>query len=281
MSPLPKDLFEMHHIGMQTRERMVAARHVPAFAECGLTLLGLSEAKPGFRFIRLTPEIDQLLVCAGGAGEVWVRGQWRPLKAGEAYFTPANVPHAYRARPRGTWRLCWAMYSAGAPQAPRFAPTEPIVISLNARPLWLAMEGLCEAVAHGSAATESELWTRLIHHHVLAALAPTQPHDPRLAGLWSAVDANLAHAWTLAELAQRAGMSREALRRACLRENGRSPLRELTRRRLGRAADLLRHTPDKVAAVAARVGFGDPFAFSTAFKRARGRSPRNWRTATA
>lgn len=277
MSRLPKDLFEMQRIGLRTRERMAAARDVPAFADCGLTLAGLSEAAPDFGFTRLTPDMHQLLACLEGSGDVWVDGQWRPLRAGEAYFTPAHIPHAYRARPRGTWRLGWTMYAPGAAQPLRLIPAQPVVVAFNPRPLWLAIEGLCEAVAHGGPAAERELWTRLIHRHVLAALAPTQAHDPRLAGLWTAVDADLAHAWTLAELASRAGMSREALRRACRRETGRSPLRELTHRRLRRAADLLRHTSDKIAAIAARVGFSDPFAFSTAFKRDRGHPPRTYR----
>jgi AraC-like DNA-binding protein/mannose-6-phosphate isomerase-like protein (cupin superfamily) len=277
MGRMPKDLVEMQHIGVRTRERMAAARDVPAFADCGLTLAGLSEAAPDFGFTRLTPDMHQLLACLEGRGDVWVDGAWRPLEPGAAYFTPAGTPHAYRAGPTGTWRLCWTMYAPTAPPSPRFIPTQPVVVALNSRPLWLAIEGLCEAVAHGGQNAERELWTRLIHHHVLAALAPTQSHDPRLASLWSAVDTDLAHPWTLAELARRAGMSREALRRACLRENGQSPLRELSRRRLHRAADLLRHTPDKIAAIAARVGFGDPFAFSTAFKRARGHTPRAYR----
>lgn len=277
MGRLPNDLVEMQHIGARTRERMAAAREVPAFADCGLTLAGLSVAAPDFRFTRLAPDIHQVLAGLEGEGDVWIAGHWRTLHAGEAYVTPAGPPHAYRARPRGGWRLAWAMYAPGAAGTPRFPSTGPVVVALNPRPLGLAIEGLCEAVAQGAPATERELWTRLIHGHVQAALAPAQSHDPRIACLWTAVDADLAHPWTLAELARRAGLSREALRLACVRETGRSPLREVAHRRLRRAADLLRHTPDKIAAIAARVGFSDPFAFSTAFKRSLGRAPRVFR----
>jgi len=277
MGSLPKNLVEKQHIGPRTRERMAAARDVPAFADHGMVLAGISEAAAGFDFARPAPTIHQLLACTAGQGEVWVNGTWRTLSAGEAYFTPATVPHAYRARSHGAWRLCWVMYAPESRGAPRFAPVQPVVIALNPRPLALAIEGLCEAVAHGGPAAERELWTRLIHRHVTATLAPTQTHDPRLTRLWTAVDADLAHPWSLAELARDAALSREALRRACLRETGRSPLRELTHRRLRRAADLLCHTPDKIATIAARVGFADPFAFSTAFKRELHCSPRAFR----
>jgi AraC-like DNA-binding protein len=281
MTPLPKDLVEMHAVGTRTRERLASARQVPAFADCGLTLAGLSEARAGFTFHRHAPDMHQLLASLEGIGEVWLDNRWQPLPAGRAYFTPAGVPHAYRARPRAVWRVAWTMYAPGSPHTPRFSPAIPIIIPLNPRPLALALEGLCEAVAHATGPAESELWTRLTHHLVLTALAPAQARDPRLTRLWSAVEADLAHPWTLAELSQRAGMSREALRRACQRETGRSPQRELNHRRLRRAADLLRHTSDKIAAIAARVGFSDPFAFSTAFKRARGQGPRSWRHAGA
>jgi AraC-like DNA-binding protein len=43
------------------------------------------------------------------------------------------------------------------------------------------------------------------------------------------------------------------------------------------AADLLLEPQASVGAVARRVGYGSPFTFSTAFKRAHGTSPSGWR----
>jgi AraC-like DNA-binding protein len=51
----------------------------------------------------------------------------------------------------------------------------------------------------------------------------------------------------------------------------------LTSWRLALAADLMREPGATVGAVAARVGYGSPFALSTAFKRVRGVSPRQYR----
>jgi AraC-like DNA-binding protein len=42
-------------------------------------------------------------------------------------------------------------------------------------------------------------------------------------------------------------------------------------------ADLLRDTKATIATVARKVGYEDAFAFSVAFKRARGVSPSVWR----
>ncbi len=52
----------------------------------------------------------------------------------------------------------------------------------------------------------------------------------------------------------------------------------LTGWRLALAADLLRESGATVGAVAHKVGYGSPFALSTAFKRVHGISPREHQT---
>ncbi|MER6028800.1 AraC family transcriptional regulator [Streptomyces sp. NPDC001851] len=86
-----------------------------------------------------------------------------------------------------------------------------------------------------------------------------------------------AHRWTVAELASRVGQSRAAFAARFTRVVGEPPLTYLTGWRMALAADLLRDTEETVAAVAREVGYADAFAFSVAFKRARGVSPSDWR----
>jgi AraC-like DNA-binding protein/quercetin dioxygenase-like cupin family protein len=278
MVRIPFHLGEIHSVGPQTREQMVGALQAPAMQQHSLSLAGWSAARRGFFFVRQRPEMSQLLACVSGRGEVWLDDAWHPLRAGEAYATPPGAPHAYRATGPGIWQVCWAAYAGRGPQAWRFPLSAPTVLRGEVEPLRLAIAGLC-ACAAGPTAPETELhlWVQLVHRRVLATLQPGLAAEPRLARLWARVNADLAHAWALAGLAREAGMSREALRRHCLRECGRSPLREVSRLRLQRAMELLRHTPDKVAAIAPRVGFTDPFAFSTAFKRAHGVTPQAYR----
>lgn len=86
-----------------------------------------------------------------------------------------------------------------------------------------------------------------------------------------------ARRWTVAELAARVGQSRATFAARFTGAVGEPPLTYLTGWRMALAADLLRDTEETVAAVAREVGYEDAFAFSVAFKRARGVSPSDWR----
>jgi AraC-like DNA-binding protein len=87
-----------------------------------------------------------------------------------------------------------------------------------------------------------------------------------------------AHPWTVASLAAAVGCSRAVLARRFHDRVGEPPITFLTGWRLALAADLLRARDLTIAGVARRVGYGSPFALSTAFKRAYGVSPHTHRT---
>jgi AraC-like DNA-binding protein len=86
-----------------------------------------------------------------------------------------------------------------------------------------------------------------------------------------------ARPWTNATLAAAVGCSRSTLARRFTALVGEPPMSFLTARRLALAADLLLEPDATIAAVARRVGYANPFALSTAFKRVRGHSPREHR----
>lgn len=89
-----------------------------------------------------------------------------------------------------------------------------------------------------------------------------------------------AYAWTVASLAAESGASRAALARRFHDLVGEPPMTFLTGWRVALAADLLRDPDATVGSVATEVGYGSPFALSTAFKRVRGISPTEHRART-
>lgn len=101
--------------------------------------------------------------------------------------------------------------------------------------------------------------------------------DPVVGAVLALVHAQPERAWTLELLAREVGWSRSGVAKRFADLVGEPPMAYLTRWRLDLAADLLRDRRLTLEGVAARVGYGSAFALSTAFKRVRGQSPRDYR----
>jgi len=107
--------------------------------------------------------------------------------------------------------------------------------------------------------------------------AATAFDDPAIGDALRLLHEDPARRWTVAALAAKVGMSRAAFAARFTSLVGQPPLTYLTGWRITLAADSLRDTEATVATVARKAGYEDAFAFSVAFKRARGVSPSAWR----
>jgi len=105
--------------------------------------------------------------------------------------------------------------------------------------------------------------------------------DPVVGKVLRLIHDDPAHPWTVAELAAEAGVSRAAFARRFTELVGEPPMKFLTDWRLSLAADLLLEPEATIGSVAHQVGYGTPFALSTAFKRVRGMSPQQYKLAAA
>jgi AraC-like DNA-binding protein len=102
-------------------------------------------------------------------------------------------------------------------------------------------------------------------------------HDPIAGPALRLLYNNPEHGWTVANLAAAVGCSRALLARRFNEAVGEPPISFLTNWRLALAADMLRSGPITIAAIARQIGYGTPFALSSAFKRAYGMSPNSYR----
>lgn len=97
--------------------------------------------------------------------------------------------------------------------------------------------------------------------------------DARLAPALRGMHARPAHAWTVAQLAGIAALSRSVFFDRFTRTLGIAPMEYLLAWRMALAKDLLRYSESSIADAAERVGYGSASTFSTAFSRHVGISP--------
>lgn len=104
-------------------------------------------------------------------------------------------------------------------------------------------------------------------------------HDDRIGKALSAIHVEPERAWSTEALARRSGMSRSAFFDRFTALVGEPPARYLARWRVVLAVDLVRKKPVDLAELAARLGYKSEGAFSKAFKRYTGMTPRAMRSA--
>lgn len=98
--------------------------------------------------------------------------------------------------------------------------------------------------------------------------------DKQLNAAISAIHDAPAHRWTVAELAQRAGMSRSMFAERFREVAGATPMEYLTRWRMLIAADRMKTTDDSIVEIASSLGYESEGAFRKAFRGVMGCSPR-------
>ena len=100
--------------------------------------------------------------------------------------------------------------------------------------------------------------------------------DKQMAAAITAMHDDPAHRWTLQALAERAGMSRTTFTLKFKETVGLSPMDYLTRWRMLLAGDRLTTSSAPISVIAPSLGYDSESAFSTAFKRVMGYSPRHY-----
>ena len=104
--------------------------------------------------------------------------------------------------------------------------------------------------------------------------------DPALAQTLREIHVDVARRWTVEQLARIAGISRAVFAERFARKIGMPPIQYLLEWRVALAKDMLRGERSSLAEVAEKVRYQSASAFSTAFTRLTGRSPREFARST-
>ncbi len=101
--------------------------------------------------------------------------------------------------------------------------------------------------------------------------------DDQIGPAINAMHEEPAHPWTLRELAETVGMSRSGFAAKFKQTVGSTPIDYLIRWRMLLAGDRLKTSSESISVISQSLGYESESAFSTAFKRVIGRSPRQYR----
>jgi AraC-like DNA-binding protein len=218
------------------------------------------------------------MACVAGEGRVLLDGRWQIIRAGTVCMAPPRVLNAFAAVSGHRWSFVWVRFDEPTTVVPLVGADSPVRVRSEAGEFRRVVEGLRAEWEGARDPRALHHWIGLLHLAVRRLAQPWQGRtNERLQRLWTFVGADLAADWTLEALASRCHMSKENLRRVCLRELGRSPMQHLTYMRLQRAQELLESTRDKLEVVAHAVGYDSGLVFSRAFKRWVGFTPSEYR----
>jgi AraC-like DNA-binding protein len=277
MSLKHDDLSETHMLGPGTRQIVVRAdmtdsrdwlRKTPVCATLTryrMAHVGVCEAKAPYRIVRMKQSGTYFMGCFGGEGRILVDGRWQICRAGMGCLLPPHMLNAFHAVPGKIWEFVWVRYQATEEQGIAVTASSPMLAAFDAEGLRHAVLGLHAECREGQAASLHH-WVELIQGYVLRFAQPLQM-DERLSQLWSLVESRLGEEWTVESLAAECHVSGEHLRRLCMQQLGRPPMRHLTWLRMRAAAAMLTDSGEKVETVSRAVGYMNPFVFSTTFKR--------------
>jgi AraC family transcriptional regulator len=213
----------------------------------------------------------------------------RPL--GEIMFIPAG--HAVDLEwEAGRRRVIRCIFRNGDQRPPRSWTKEELLAGLDIRsqPVRAAMLGLAEEMT--APGFQSSLLAQSLSGLAAVELGryfrkpPAFPIGPgRLTPMqMQQIDARILTGGrlpTAGELAAQCGFSKRHFFRVFRRTTGQSLVDYATARRIDRAKALLRENGLVVKQIAHQCGFGTPAAFSAAFRRATGMTPRQYRSETA
>lgn len=254
------------------------------FPEAAVCVAGISEVPAGYSVVRHNPVNHEVLFTLDGAGILNIGEKSLALKGNDVMVLPAGSSYRYESH-EVPWHILWfhlydqEIWAGVAESQPHVRP------GITVSEIYHASERLL--AEHIGKDTASSRLVSLLSEQVVLLLkrelaAEDSAHDRQLRqllhGLWTDVNAQLGHNWTVAAMAERLNMSPAHFHRVCLRYAGCSPVKMLFRLRMQRAEEMLVKYNYGLKSISETVGYGTPFAFSNAFRRYKGISPREYRS---
>ncbi len=222
--------------------------------------------------------IHVLEYVLSGAGEIFLDGVWKKVKADEVYILRAGEAHRYRADRSDPWKKMWINYHASYISAllDAYALPSGIYAAPGAK---YYFEEAFEAARSGLPQNEiAQLLTECVHK--IIALASAGRHEERESDAFrirEALGAMLYQKCNLDDLAAKLHLSKSNMIRIFKKQYGVTPYEYLLSAKIEAAKALLSNTQLSVKAISERLQILDEHYFSTLFTSRVGLCPRDFR----
>lgn len=264
-------------------------RH-PLLAGLLVTDAGVFPEASGHRVER--PEgapTDLLILCLKGRGWLRTEGREQALSSGDLLWLGAGSPHAYGAAAQEPWSIAWVHFQgAEVPHWRRLLGWSPEAGNtlLHIPPALASEVGLEDTVTAlergyslpqllaAGASLRRVFCTLHLLSHTTGTNSSARERTARVRDQLQTSPTGELH---LAQLAASAGLSVPRFSLLFRELTGYAPMDFLARQRIRHACRLLDATQSPVAAIAAEVGYSDPYYFSRCFRRIMGMSPLAYR----
>lgn len=285
----------LHTVGYTNSDRYKCLENLQKGAvDLCLTYCGWEICDPGHRFGPNKRISHVLHIVENGSGIFEMDGQRYEINGGEAFFIPSSVEAWYEADMDNPWTYRWVGFEGMTAEEvihacgfTREKPVRRIHCMENANKYIDGMVKTNKLIFENELKRNGLLmllFSDLITDNRDACLRegkllPSHRY-PSSAYVENAVDyiaANFDKRLKINELADHIGVNRSYLTSTFKKSLGCSPQEYLMNLRIEKAKSLLKKGDIQVNEVAAKVGYGDPLAFSKVFKARTGKSPREYK----
>ncbi|MDR2463737.1 MAG: AraC family transcriptional regulator [Verrucomicrobiales bacterium] len=262
--------------------------HAPNSPElCGgkVQAAGYSIAHPPYEIVRVKPPYHVMLFLFMGKVKLSSLYHTHTVLPGEPWLMPAGSSYRYESREltamvwfhfRGESLPCYH----GLKEPKRLAWEKN-----NALDMRFYMEKL-RRLEHSTGIGAEEIRRRIyeILNYELGAVSQASIHNNqsavilRLQEIWDEFEKNPNHyRLDINELIQKSKLSRSRFYSLCINQLGFTPYEKITKLRMNHAMSLLHLSNEKIETIAQELGYSNLFAFSKAFKKTVGISPKKFR----
>lgn len=248
-------------------------------------LMGQSILRPPYVACRPESRFELMLFPVAGSMQLMLPSRTTSIGPGEIWLIPAGALSRMQV-PRGTFEMAWIHLDPGALPLSLHGG-EAVRLSTDLRAA-SQMHSWAQFLRWEHSAPRGDSRQFRLHVYGLIQMELERLLHPEYAQLraeallrvrqaWEAAEADTSERWDVAGIARLANLSSSRFYALCVAHFGMTPQQRLTQIRMNRAAGLLLSSNEKVETIATDCGYSTLFAFSKAFKKVFGVSPRSFR----